>query len=314
MRTRPLGKTGLQVSELALGTWGLSGDGYGPVPEFEQDKVIDRACALGITLFETADVYGLGDMEKRLGERLETNDGVRIVTKIGTNRSARPPRKSFSAEYLRTAFEKSRERLKRSVVDVVLLHNPSAASVSKGEAAQVLEELKSKGAIRAWGVSAGSVEIARAAIEAHADVISMAYNALFTSDLASLHAEVEKSGVGVLARSALGHGLLTGYWSLHRSFTVGDHRTERWTSEDLRRRVPQVAALRALVGGDVPTLRGGAIRFVQSNPQVSSVVLGPRNVVQLDQLVRESGREPPYLAEDKLRRFALRLEDLGVRP
>ena len=67
MRKRPLGNTGLLVSELGLGTWGLSGDGYGPVAEAEQEGVIERALALGITLFETADSYALGGMEKKLG-------------------------------------------------------------------------------------------------------------------------------------------------------------------------------------------------------------------------------------------------------
>ena len=70
MRKRPLGSTGISVSELGLGTWGLSGDGYTAVPEVEQDAVIDRALALGVTLFETADSYGKGAMEKKLGERL----------------------------------------------------------------------------------------------------------------------------------------------------------------------------------------------------------------------------------------------------
>ena len=68
MRSRPLGKTGLTVSELTLGTWGLSGDGYGPVLEDEQVAVIERAVALGFTCIETADVYGRGAMEKLLGE------------------------------------------------------------------------------------------------------------------------------------------------------------------------------------------------------------------------------------------------------
>jgi aryl-alcohol dehydrogenase-like predicted oxidoreductase len=313
MRTRPLGKTGLQVSELALGTWGLCGDAYVPVPEFEQEKVIERACALGVTLVETADVYGLGRMESRLGERLGANGAVMVATKIGTDRSENPPRKRFSPEYLRAAFEKSRERLKRPVVDIVLLHNPSAVTLERDDATGVLAELKSTGAIRAWGVSAGSVEVARRAIERGAEVLSLAYNALFSNDLVELHADVEKSGVGVLAHSALGHGLLAGYWSLHRTFQQGDHRAERWTSEDLRRRVQQVSALRALMGDDVTTLRGGAVRYVLANPDVSSVVLGPRNAVQLDQLVRESGKEPPYLTEEKLKKFALRLEDLGIR-
>jgi aryl-alcohol dehydrogenase-like predicted oxidoreductase len=313
MRTRPLGKTGLDVSELALGTWGLSGDAYAPVPELEQDKVIDRACALGITLFETADVYGQGNMERRLGERLTGNDAVRIATKLGTDRSEKPPRKRFSTEYLRTAFDKSRERLKRSVVDLVLLHNPSIATIERGEATALLAELKSTGAILAWGVSAGSVAVARSAIQRGAEVLSLAYNALFSHDLVELHGDVEKTGVGVLARSVLAHGLLAGYWSLHRSFQQGDHRAERWTSEDLRRRVQQVSALRALVGDDITTIRGGAVRYVMSNADVSSVVLGPRNALQLDQLVREAGKEPPYLSEEKLKKFELRLQDLGVR-
>lgn len=313
MRTRPLGKTGLFVSELALGTWGLSGDAYGAVTELEQDKVIDRARALGITLFETADVYGQGEMEKRLGARLESKDGSYVVTKIGTDRSEKPPRKRFSPEYLRTSFEKSRERLNRDVVDVVLLHNPTAATVAQGEATQVLADLKSRGAVRAWGVSAGAVDVARAAVAAGAEVVSVAYNALFSSDLAALHADIEKSGIAILARSVLGHGLLAGYWSLHRSFQAGDHRADRWTADDLRRRVQQVGALRALVGDDVSTIRGGALRFVLANADVSSAVLGPRNAMQLDQLVREAGKEPPYLSAEKLKKFALRLEDLGVR-
>ena len=65
MRQRLLGATSLDVTELALGTWGLSGDGYGPVSEAEQDKVIDRALAMGIRLFETADCYAEGRMERR---------------------------------------------------------------------------------------------------------------------------------------------------------------------------------------------------------------------------------------------------------
>jgi aryl-alcohol dehydrogenase-like predicted oxidoreductase len=307
-----LGKTGLSVSELSIGTWGLSGDAYGAVPEFEQDKVIERACALGITLFETADVYGNGVMEARLGVRLASQTAVQIVTKIGTDRSERPPRKRFTKEYLQTAFEKSRERLKREIIDVVLLHNPVVSTLTGGEATDLLSDLKSKGSIRAWGVSAGSVEVARAALDKGAEVLSLAYNALLSSDMLALHADVEKTGVGVLARSVLGHGLLAGYWSLHRSFAPPDHRAERWINDDLRRRVQQVSALRALMGGDVSTLRAGAVRYVLSNSDVSSVVLGPRNVVQLDQLVREAGKEPPYLSDEQLKKFSARLEDLGI--
>ena len=69
MRFRPLGKTGLSVSELALGTWSLSGDACGPVPALEQDKVIERAHALGITLFETSRHVRTGDNGRAASKR-----------------------------------------------------------------------------------------------------------------------------------------------------------------------------------------------------------------------------------------------------
>jgi aryl-alcohol dehydrogenase-like predicted oxidoreductase len=169
------------------------------------------------------------------------------------------------------------------------------------------------GTIGAWGVSAGSVEVARAALAEGAQVISIAYNALFPGDLHDLHEDIEQSGVGVLARSILGHGLLTGYWSMHKTFAPGDHRIERWTADDLRRRVHQATALRAGIGGTIYTMRGTALRYALCNVDVASVIVGPRNVVQLDQLVREAGKGPPYLTDEKLQKLANRLEDLGVK-
>src|SRR5215471_14729628 len=260
MRLRALGRVLPGVSELALGTWGLSGDGYGPVPDAEQDKVIDRAVALGITLFETADVYGEGAMESRLGRRLPPN--VHVVTKIGTDRASNPPQKRFSAKYLEEAFEKSRERLRREVVDVVLLHNPVTTTVEAGEATGVLAGLKVRGLIRGWGVSAGSLEVARAAIKADAEVVSLTYHVFSSADLKTIHDDVQAKSVGVLAHSVLAHGLLSGFWSLHKEFAPGDHRVERWTPDELRRRVQQLGAVRPLVGsGNIQTMRAAAVRY-----------------------------------------------------
>lgn len=313
MRHRPLGKTGLNVSELALGTWGLSGDGYGPVPEAEQDRVIDRARALGITLFETADSYGRGAMERRLGERLPEDDGrVRIATKVGTDLDASPPRKRFDARYLREAVERSAERLRRSALDLVLLHNPSLAAVERGEATDTLRGLKELGRVRAWGVSAGSAEVARAAIARGAGVISLPYNAFCASDLVELEEDVRRDDVGVLAHSVLAYGLLCGHWPPEKQFSDGDHRAERWTSDELRRRLRHLDALRPAVGGPVLTLRAVALRYALNSSLVSSVVLGPKTTLQLDQLVREAGKGPPYLSEESLTALAARLKDVGA--
>jgi aryl-alcohol dehydrogenase-like predicted oxidoreductase len=311
VRTRPLGKTGIDVSEMSLGTWGLSGDGYGPVILPEVDRTIDRALALGVTLFETADVYGAGAMETKLGERLP-KQGVRVVTKIGTDLGSNPPMKRFSSGYLRDAFERSEARLKRDKLDIVLLHNPTMAAMDAGDGIELLKELKRDGRIAAWGVSAGAVEIALSAILHEADVIELAYNVFIAKDLHQIAGDLSESGVGVLARSVLAHGLLTGHWSPEREFYPGDHRADRWTRDELRKRLSQLDALRPAVGGPILTLRAAALRFVLSNQLVSSAVLGPRSVAQLDQLIREAGSGPPYLRDTTLAALSERLKNLGL--
>lgn len=311
MRKRALGKTGLEVSELALGTWGLSGDAYGPVVEAEVDRVVDRALAVGIDLFDTADVYGRGEMERVLRRRLEGAGTTHVVTKIGTDLEGSPPRKHFDAAYLFTAYERSQERLGRDVIDVLLLHNPTMEALKSKEAVNFLKDLKKKGKIRAWGVSAGSADVARSALRDEADVVELAYNVFLPADLHEIAGDVSESGAGVLARSVLAHGLLAGQWSQDREFYPGDHRLERWTPLELKTRIKQLEALRPLVNGPVFTLRSAALRFVLSNQLVSSAVLGPRSVAQLDQLVREAGM-PPYLRDTALADLSTRLKNLGI--
>ncbi|AUX39562.1 oxidoreductase/voltage-gated potassium channel beta-1 subunit [Sorangium cellulosum] len=311
MRKRPLGKTTLQVSELALGTWGLSGDGYGPISSVEVDRVIDRALAVGIDLFDTADVYGRGEMERCLGKRLQGAGATFVVTKIGTDLDELPPKKRFDPAHLRTAFERSQERLARDVVDVVLLHNPTVAAMRSKEPLDFLKELKQAGKIRAFGVSAGSADVARAALRDEVDVIELAYNALLPGDLHEVAGDVSESGAGVLARSVLAHGLLAGHWSPDRDFYPDDHRAQRWTRDEFKTRLRQLDALRPLVTGNVVSLRAAALRFVLANHLVSSAVLGPRSVAQLDQLVREAGM-PPYLRDTALTDLSARLKNLGV--
>jgi aryl-alcohol dehydrogenase-like predicted oxidoreductase len=319
MRTRAFGCKGFEVSELALGTWGLSGDAYGPVYHKEVDRVIDRAIEIGITLFDTADVYGKGEMEKKLAERFaaagepeEPEKRRRVVTKIGTSRDADPPQKKFDVETLRTAFDRSRERLGRDKLDVVLLHNPSVTVLAKRDATKFMQELVKKGELEIWGVSAGDREIAEHAIDAGAEVIEIPYNLLWSKELHRIADKVAASETAVMARSVLAHGLLAGHWQRHRVFFDHDHRSKRWNKDTLPYRVAQLDAMRTLVTGGVATLRAAALRFVLANTLVSSAVLGPRSVVQLDQLVREAAPEPPWLDDDALLDLPMRLEKVGI--
>jgi aryl-alcohol dehydrogenase-like predicted oxidoreductase len=100
---------------------------------------------------------------------------------------------------------------------------------------------------------------------------------------------------------------------MHKEFPPGDHRADRWTPDELRRRVSQQGPLRTLVGGDIYTQRAAALRYVLANEDVSSMILGPKSVVQLDQLVRESGKAPPYLTKEQRESLDFRLKTLGVQ-
>jgi len=311
VRQRALGRVGYDVSEMALGTWGLSGDAYGQVFYLEVDRVIDRAQEVGITLFDTAPAYGNGEMEKKLGERLDAKS-TRVVTKLGTFRDGDVASKKFDAKSLDEAFEQSRERLKRDTVDVVLLHCPSATQLREKEGVDFLKQKVKDGDIGAWGVSAGNAEVASAAIECGCDVLEIAYNVFIARDLHGLTDMVEATETAVLARSVLAHGLLCGYWGWGKSFPSYDQRATRWNKEELSFRIRQLDGVRSLVGGDVTNLRAAAIRFVLSNHVVSSAVIGPRAVIHLEQLLRETATGPPYLSDEQLQELPAELEAVGI--
>lgn len=312
VRFRTLGRTGLRVTEMGLGTWGLSGDGYGPVDLSEQERVLRRALEMGFTLIDTADAYGGGRMEHSIGRAIAGRDDVVVVTKGGTDRATTPARKHFDREYLRASVDRSRLRLQRDRIDVYLLHNPTENVLLAGAATEALLELKQEGKIAHWGVSAGDGAVGRAALRAGAEVIELAYNIVHSAQLHRLAGEVIVSGAGVLARSTLAHGLLAGTWAKNREFSAADHRATRWTPSELERRIDQIQYFRFLVKNDVKTLTAAGVRFVLSNSIVSSAVLGPRSVAQLEDIVRHVGMGPVYLREADLAVLPRMLDMAGI--
>lgn len=314
MRKRKLGRTGLQVTELSLGTWGLSGDGYGEVSDRDQDEVLERALTFGINLFDTADLYGRGAMERKLGERLPNDGSNFVVTKIGTDLLGTPARKRFDAQFLDESFQRSQERLKREKLDIVLLHNPSTAAINQSDAVPFMQQLVDDGKLRGWGLSASNTESVYAVLARREkpSVVELAYNVFMTRDFDSVQYDLEHDDVGVLARSVLAHGLLAGYWMPDKEFPRGDHRRERWSPDQLRRRLTQLQALNTVVGSEIPTKRAAALRYVLDNKKVSSAVLGPRSSIQLTQLVREAGKGSPYMDPHAKGRLESRLYELGV--
>ncbi len=312
MRKRPLGKTGLVVSELAIGTWGLSGDAYGPVEEADAEVVLRRAIDMGFSLLDTADAYGAGRMERLCGKLAKEHPDLVVVTKGGIDRATDPPRKCFASDYLRSAVERSCKRLGRDALQLYLLHCPTHETLYGGEAVETMEALKKEGKIEHWGVAAGDEDVARTAIDRGAEVIELAYNLTHPIDLHRISGDVMVSGCGILARSVLAHGLLGGTWAKDRTFEEGDHRKDRWTRMELEHRIDQLDAVRFLVKGDVHTLRGAAVRYALANHLVSAAILGPRTKEQLEQLVRETGGGPRYLSDDDLRQLPRALDKVGI--
>jgi aryl-alcohol dehydrogenase-like predicted oxidoreductase len=313
MRKRPLGKTGLVVSELAIGTWGLSGDAYGPVDDADAELVLRRAIDMGFSLVDTADAYGAGRMERLCGKLLKEHSDLIVATKGGIDRTTDPARRSFGATATRERVERSCKRLGVDAIPLYLLHNPTPDTLHEGESIDTLQALKKEGKVRHWGVAAGDEDVARVAIDKGAEVIELAYNLTHPLDLHRISGDVMVGGCGILVRSVLAHGLLSGDWEKDRSFNDGDHRTQRWTRMELEHRVRQLDALRFLVKGEVPTLRGAAVRFALANHLVAAAVLGPRTKEQLEQLVRETGGGPRYLHDDDLRQLPRILEKAGIR-
>jgi aryl-alcohol dehydrogenase-like predicted oxidoreductase len=313
VRKRPLGKTGLVVSELAIGTWGLAGEAYGAVTEADAEEVLRRAIDMGFTLVDTADAYGGGRMEQLVGKILKDHPDLVVVTKGGVDRTTDPARKTFDPTYLRGAVERSCKRLGVEALPVFLLHHPTPDSLYALDAVETCLALQKEGKIRHWGVAAGDEDVARAAIDKGAEVLELAYNLTHPLDLHRISGDVMVAGCGVLARSVLAHGMLAGMWSKDRTFPEGDHRNDRWTRMELEHRIEQLVAIRFLVKGDVHTLRGAAVRFVLSNHVVSAAVLGARTVEQLEQLVRETGGGPRYLPDDDLRQLPRALDRVGIR-
>lgn len=312
MRKRPLGKTGLVVSELAIGTWGLSGDAYGNVDDADAETVLRRAIEIGFTLVDTADAYGAGKMERLCGKLAKDHPELVVVTKGGIDRTTDAPRKRFAADYLRAAVERSCKRLGKEALQLYLLHGPTPDTLHTGEAVETMNALVKEGKIQHWGVAAGDEDVARAALDKGAEVVELAYNLVHPLDLHRISGDVMVSGAGILARSVLAHGLLTGMWTKDRTFGEGDHRNDRWTRMELEHRLGQLDAVRFLVKGDVHTMRGSAVRFALANHLVSAAVLGPRTKEQLEQLVRETGGGPRYLPDEDLRQLPRALDRVGI--
>jgi len=167
MRYREFGRTGMEVSAIGTGTWAISGVRWGPTDDRESVRGIQRAVDLGVTLFDTVDVFGDGRSEELLGDALRgRRHGVRIITKGGINFYRRPHEQDFTPSYLDRALGESLRRLRTDYIDVYMLHSPTADALAESDLYDFLERLQGQGRLLAYGASVATVKDATRALPA----------------------------------------------------------------------------------------------------------------------------------------------------
>ena len=225
MQKRILGKSGLEVSALGLGCMGLS-FGYGPATE-KQDgiKLIRKAYELGVTFFDTAEVYGPDDNEELLGEASEPfRNEIVIATKFGFKEGKTALGVDSRPENIRAVTEASLKRLRTDVIDLLYQHRVDP-SVPIEDVAGTVKELIKEGKVKHFGLSEAGVETIR---KAHAvqpvTALQSEYSLWWREPEKEIIPTLEELGIGFVPFSPLGRGFLTGKIDENTTFDKNDFR------------------------------------------------------------------------------------------
>jgi aryl-alcohol dehydrogenase-like predicted oxidoreductase len=312
MLRRRLGSSQLELSEVALGTWGLASGAYGPVTEAQFERTLDAALDAGVTTLDMAPLWGDGRSEAVVGRRCkDRRDELEYVTRAGATREDGALVQSYEDKALEGQLDESLKRLKTDRVDLWLMHNLPEGAWAEGDVPALTERLTKAGKIRAWGASVATAAEARMALDAGARALCLPYNLLASDTLEDVADEVRAAGAGVLASSPLAYGLLSGRWSVARYFPVGDHRRDRWSRPAFEARVRHVETLRFLVRGEVSNMASAAIRYVLTNPLVTSAVVGAKAPHQATAAAEAASGGAPYLPEEDVSRVTQVLAAAG---
>ena len=326
MRIRSFGTTDLRCSEIGFGTWALGSNWWGKVTSGEGVNLIRRALDLGVTFFDTGDVYGKGANEEIVASALEgvPRESVQLSTKFGYSLEERRQEHSqgerpqdWSPAHARAALEASLRRLRTDHVDLFQLHNPRMDAIARDDLFEELERLKQEGKLRHYGVALGPAigwreEGLRALRERGISSLQTVYNVLEQDPGRDFLAAAEREGAGVMARVPTSSGLLEDKYTLETTFPPGDHRSHRpreWLVEGLQK----VERLRFLCEEHGVTMAQAALRFILAQSATACVL---PTVTSLDELEEwAAASEAPDLTADDLDRIAALYErNFDVEP
>jgi aryl-alcohol dehydrogenase-like predicted oxidoreductase len=288
VNTRQLGRTGLKVGELSLG--GLFVASFAS-PIATARATVSRALDLGITYIDTAPTYG--NSEEVLGQVLEGEKRPFIIsTKLGGRPQPFTPQDKAC---LRASVEESLRLLKRSRVDLLMIHEPdrpgqyewwSDSTAFTGPVLELLDELKKEGIIRFTGVGGTTAyELARVVRTGRFDVVLTAYNysLLWREAVHEIFPAAREKNVGVILGSPLQQGALS------RRYDQEVQHGAPWLSQPRREQLLALYRLLDETGMDIAEM---GLRFVLSNPAVSTVLFGAASPAEVERNVAAAGKGP----------------------
>ena len=306
MEQRVLGRTGRPVSVVGLGTWQLGAD-WGEVAEGDAQAILDAAVESGVTLFDTADVYGDGRSEQLIGRFLAaTGAPVTVATKMGRRVALDPA--LYTQENFRAWTDRSRANLGTDRLDLVQLHSPPTPVYSAGAVYDALDQLVAEERIAAYGVSVETCDEALTAIgRPGVASVQIILNAFRRKPLEKVLPAAEAAGVGIIARVPLASGLLTGKFRHDSRFAPDDHRAynrhgeafdagETFSGVDYDTGVEAAREFAAVVPPAASPAQA-ALRWVIQQPGVTTVIPGASSAGQARQNAAAAALPPLTAAE-----------------
>jgi aryl-alcohol dehydrogenase-like predicted oxidoreductase len=291
MQTRTAARLGREVSVIGLGTWQLGAD-WGDVTEADAAAILEASVEQGVTIFDTADVYGDGRSESLIGEFLAARPelDIFVATKIGRRAPLQP--EFYTLDNFRAWVDRSRTNLRTDTLDLVQLHCPPTAVFETDSVYDALDVLVAEGAVTRYGVSVEtSAEALTAIARPNVASVQIVLNAFRLKPLDEVLPAAIAAGVAIIARIPLASGLLSGKYTKDTVFAANDHRTynrhgesfdagETFAGVDFEQGVVAAQEFAGFADSQGLTPPVAAIAWVSQQPGVTTVIPGARSVAQ----------------------------------
>ena len=310
MEYRTLGRTGLAISEIGYGAWGIGASNWVGAREDESVAALRRAIELGVNFIDTA--RGYGESERIVGSVLRDHPDVLVATKVPPKNGVWPapgglhPDVAFPGDHIRKSLETSLAASGLEAFDVLQFHVWSDEWVGKGDWLETIADLREEGKIRFFGVSINDYqpENALELIRSGAvDTVQVIYNAFHQQPEERLLPACAEHDVGVIVRVSLDEGGLTGRITAGATFPDGDFRNTYFGGDRPAQVEEHVTALVRDLGIGTDELADVALRYVLDHPAVSTVIAGMRSVRNVERNAATSdGRRLTESQRDVIRR------------